>query len=148
VNDFESGLNSLLTELFNNVLKFEEQSIKTWDVPITITEVHIIEAVNNQENTTTSKIAAELNIAMPTATVAVKKLEQKSLIEKTPCPDDRRSAIIKLTDMGKKINRLHQLFHRRMIRNVSKQIASAERDVLLRAVQTLNLFFRARIEAL
>ena len=150
MNAFEQSLNHLLVDTFNYILKYEETSLKKiLSVPVTITEAHLIEAVGNQENqeTTVSGIASLLGIAMPTATVAVKKLEHKGFINKFPCANDGRSTIISLTELGKKIERAHRLFHERMVRNISRQFADAEKEALLHAVKTLSEFFREKVEA-
>jgi len=150
VNDFETSLNRMLADTFNNILKYEEVSLRNvLGVPVTITEVHIIEAVGNQENreTTISRIASLLNISKPTATVAVMKLEQKGFVVKKPCERDARRIIVSLTDMGGRIDRMHRLFHAKMVKNISRQFADAEKEVLLRAVKTLSEFFKSRVEA-
>jgi len=84
---------------------------------------------------------------MPTATVAVKKLESKGFINKVPCAKDGRRTIISLTDMGKKIEKAHRLFHRRMVKNISNQFEESEKDVLFRAVTKLSEFFKEKVEA-
>ena len=150
MDDFEKSLNHVLVDTFNSILKYEESSLKKIvRVPVTITEAHIIETIGSQENeeTTVSEIAFMLNISMPTATVAVKKLESKGFITKAPCARDGRRTIISLTDMGKKINRAHGLFHKRMVRNISRQFQETEKDVLYRAVMKLSDFFKERVEA-
>ena len=150
MNDFESSLNSKLIDTFNYILKYEEISLQKFlDVPVTITEAHMIEAVGNQKDqeVTVSKIAFFLNIAMPTATVAVKKLESKGFIKKVPCERDARRAIISLTDLGRKIDKVHRLFHEKMVRNISVQFLESEKDVLLRAIEKLSVFFREKVEA-
>jgi len=150
MDDFEKGLNKVLVDTFNSILKFEESSLKKIvDEPITITEAHIIEVIGSKEHneTTVSEIASHLNVSMPTATVAVKKLDQKNFIRKVPCALDRRKSIISLTDMGKRIYRAHRLFHTRMVRNISRQFQDTEKDILFRAVTKLNDFFKEKIEA-
>jgi len=150
VNAFEQNLNNLLVDTFNYVLKYEETSLKKiLSVPVTISEAHIIEAVGNQENqeTTVSGIAALLGIAVPTATVAVKKLELKGFITKVPCVNDGRRSIISLTDLGKRIEKAHRLFHERMVKNISRQFADAEKEVLLHAVKMLSEFFKEKVVA-
>ena len=140
----------MLVDTFNNILKYEETSLKAiMNIPITITEAHMIEAVGRQENeeATVSKIASLLNIAMPTATIAVKKLESKGFIKKAPCDTDGRCTIISLTDLGKKIDRAHRLFHEKMVRNISRQFLDSEKEVLLTAIDKLNEFFKAKVEA-
>ena len=150
MDGFEKSLNHVLVDTFNYILKYEEISLKTiLHVPVTITEAHMIEAVGKQENkeTTVSKIASFLNIAMPTATVAVKKLERKGFVKKAPCEKDGRRTIISLTDMGRKIEKVHHLFHEKMVRNISNQFLDVEKEVLLKAIRTLSEFFRVKVEA-
>jgi len=150
MDDFEKSLNHVLVDTFNMILKYEESSLKKIvSVPVTITEAHMIEAIGTQENeeTTVSEIASLLSISMPTATVAVKKLESKGFIKKAPCVRDGRRTIISLTEMGKKIEKAHRLFHKRMVRNISNQFPEAEKDILFRAVTKLSEFFKEKIEA-
>jgi len=150
MDDFEKSLNTVLVDTFNLILKFEEVSLKkVVSVPVTITEAHIIESIGACENgeSTVSEIAFLLSISMPTATVAVKKLESKGFIIKTPCAKDKRRTIISLTETGKRIDRAHGLFHKRMVKNISSQFQEIEKDVLYRAVSKLSEFFKQRVEA-
>ena len=149
MDDFEKSLNHVLVDTFNSILKYEQGSLKnTLKVPVTITEAHIIEAIGTQENqeATVSGIASLLNISMPTVTVAVKKLETKGFIRKVPCATDGRRTIISLTDMGKRIERAHRLFHMRMVKNISNQFPEDEKDVLFRALTRLSEFFKVRTQ--
>ena len=150
MDNFEKSLNDVLVDTFNSILKFEESSLKNIvSVPVTITEAHMIEAIGTQENkeATVSEIASILSVSMPTATVAVKKLESKGFITKAPCAKDGRRTIISLTEMGRKIDRAHGLFHKRMVRNISNQFKESERDVLYKAIAKLSEFFREKVEA-
>ena len=150
MDNFEKSLNFVLVDTFNSILKFEESSLKKIvSVPVTITEAHMLEAVGEQEDegATVSDVASFLGVSMPTATVALKKLENKGFINKEPCVKDGRRMIISLTEMGKKINRAHSLFHRRMVKNISNQFPETEKDVLFKAVTRLNSFFKERVEA-
>jgi len=150
MDNFEKSLNNVLVETFNSILKFEESSLKNIvDVPVTITEAHMIETIGMQENkeATVSEIASMMSISMPTVTVAVKKLENKGFIKKAPCAKDGRRFIISLTEVGKKIDRAHGLFHKRMVRNISNQFKETEKEVLYRAITKLSDFFRERVEA-
>ena len=149
MNEFETSLNSLLADTFNYILRFEESSLKgISNMSVTVAEAHALEAIGRQnDNITVSEIAAALDIAVPTATVAVRRLEEKHYIVKTACPKDARRSMLSLTEQGKKVNRAHELFHRRMVRNVSREFTDAEREVLLRAIQKLSGFFKEKVEA-
>jgi len=150
MDDFEKSLNDVLVDTFNSILKFEENSLKKIvSVPVTITEAHMIEAIGTKENneTTVSELAFTLSISMPTATVAVKKLESKGFIQKAPCTRDGRRTIISLTEAGKRVDRAHSLFHQRMVKNISRQFEEDEKEVLFRAVSKLNGFFKDKVGA-
>ncbi|MDD4414664.1 MAG: MarR family transcriptional regulator [Oscillospiraceae bacterium] len=148
MNAFEENLNDLLVNTLNYVLKFEETSLKTIaDTPVTVTEAHIIESISKRMGkSTVSDIATDLNIAVPTATVAVKKLTSKGLVQKAPFSEDGRRFIISLTERGEKVDRAHGIFHRRMVRNISREFSDDEKELLLTAIQKLSLFFKEKIE--
>ena len=150
MDDFVSRLNVLLVDTFNNILKYEESSLKkALKVPVTITEAHIIEAIGMRQDdeTTISDIASYMGIAAPTATVAMKKLESKGFVRRSGSATDGRRVVISLTDLGERIDRAHRLFHRKMVRNISMQFPDDEKDILLRAMQKLSEYFNGRIEA-
>ena len=149
MNDFETNLNNMLVDTFNYILKYEEMSLKTISsVPVTVTEVHMIEAINKKGGkASVSEIASVLNIAMPTATVALKKLESKGFVTKVPCTDDGRRTIISLTPLGQRIDKAHGIFHRKMVRNVSCGFLDSEKAILLTAVNKLSEFFKEKVEA-
>ena len=148
MNTFEQSLNSLLVDTFNSILKFEEISLRNiLHTPVTISEAHVIEAIGKQgSGVTVSEIASSLDVALPTITVAVKKLESKGLVAKVPCTVDGRRSIISLTDAGKYIDRAHSIFHRRMVRDISRGFLDSEKDVLLGIIKKLGEFFKEKAE--
>jgi DNA-binding MarR family transcriptional regulator len=147
---FEKSLNHVLVEVFNLILKYEERMLrKALKVPLTITETHTIEAIGRRKDkeTTVSDIASLLSVSMPTATVAIKKLESKGFIKKDSCEKDGRRTIISLTGLGRRIEKAHHLFHESMVRNISNQFIETEKVVLLQTINKLNDFFKEKIEA-
>ncbi|HHT53708.1 MAG TPA: MarR family transcriptional regulator [Clostridiales bacterium] len=143
MDEFEKSLNDILVNTFNNILKYEEASLKTIaDIPVTMAEAHMIEAISKRGGqSTVSDIANDLNITPPTATVAVKKLEKKGFVIKVPFSKDGRRFIISLTRKGEKVDRAHSIFHRRMVRNISRKFTDTEKNILLVAVKKLGDFF-------
>ena len=151
VNEFEKGLNLALIDTFYYILKCEEASLQQLlNVPVTLTEAHMIDTIGRQERkeSSVSRIARLLNIAMPTATVAVKKMEKKGFVKKQPCESDARRTIISLTDVGRKIEKIHHLFHEKMVRNISGQLQDGEKEILLSTTRKLSEFFRSTAEQL
>ena len=148
MSEFETHLNTLLVDVFHKILRFEEVTLKSiLGMSITVTEAHILDVIGkHNENITVSEVASTLNVSVPTVTVAVKKLQSKGFITKTSCADDGRRFIIGLTESGKKICRAHDLFHRKMVRDLSRDLSDAEKEVLLSGVKKLNDFFGKKAE--
>ncbi len=146
--DFETRLNELLIDIFNSVSKYEARSLKSLsDNAVTAAEAHIIEAVAKAgDGMTVGDIAAALNVAASTATVALKKLEGKGLVTKTASPEDGRRSIIRLTELGMKINRAHMYFHRRLAKNVGHDMTEPEKEILLSATGKLARFLREKAD--
>ncbi len=149
MNEFESCINEILVDTFQYITQYEEVSLRNiHTVPVTINEAHMIDAIAKKQDTATvSELAQQLGVTVPTATVAVKKLESKGFITKHPCPDDGRRYTISLTETGNHINRVHSIFHRRMVNNISRKFTEEERAVLLQALQKLRDFFKDSAES-
>lgn len=146
MNDFEKNLNTILVDTFNTILKYEESALKTIaSIPLTVAEAHMLEAIQkNGGVTTVSDLAARLSISLPTTTVAVKRLEKKGFVTKMPSSVDGRSFVISLTDLGKKVDRAHSLFHLKMVKSISREFDEAQQEALLTAIEKLNWFFKEK----
>ena len=142
--EYEERLNFLLTDTFDNILNMEQKMLKHIHNALTISEVHLIDAVGRSDKTNTvSEIANVLNLAVPSVTIAVNKLVKKGYLNKTKNPDDGRSVYIILTREGKKIYRLHRYFHIKMIQALCSSLTENEKTVLLNGVEKLDDFFRS-----
>ena len=58
--------------------------------------------LNNDGGMTLTELADELNIRLPSLSESIKKLESKGFIKKEPLPNNAKSNLIVLTDIGKK----------------------------------------------
>ena len=146
--DFEETLNDILVDTFNNILKYEEKSLQSIsDIPITVSEAHLLQAVTkNGGQASISELSEILKVTLPTTTVAVKKLEKKGFLEKSTSSEDGRKSVITLTLLGKKAQRAHNLFHRKMVRNVSSVFNEKEKEILLSSMSKLSDFFKDKAE--
>ena len=143
MNNFEQNLNKLLVEIFNSILKYEERFLKKmYDFPITVSEAHMIELIGRFEKPSIGQLAALLDITPPSVTVAVKKLERKGFLMRLQNSADGRKAHVCLTEIGRRIDRIHSLFHRQLVRNISGQTNENEQKILLGAVEKISLFFK------
>jgi DNA-binding MarR family transcriptional regulator len=136
-------LNEFLTDIFNGILKIEEQSIKkSSDATLSIAELHIIEKIGDAEVIRMSQLAKALNVTVGTVTVSVDRLQKKGFIERSRIENDRRVVILKLTAKGGAAYRLHQKFHNKMIDGIVVGLSENEEEVLSKALSNLAKFFK------
>ena len=146
--DFDETLNDILVDTFNNIIKYEEKSLQSiGDIPITVSEAHLLQAVaKNGGQASISELSMILKVTLPTTTVAVKKLEKKGFLEKGTSSEDGRKSVITLTLLGQKAQRAHNLFHRKMVRNVSSVFNEEEKKILISSMSKLSDFFKDKAE--
>ncbi|MGX7328192.1 fatty acid biosynthesis transcriptional regulator FabT [Enterococcus bulliens] len=136
-------INDLLVEVFNDILVIEESELKKSQFnDLSITEMHTIEAVGMYKKKTTTEVARELSVTVGTLTIAVNRLVKKGYVERIRSEDDRRVVKLGLTKKGKLLYRVHQHFHREMIRSVVKGMDKDEVSALLQALDSLHKFLQ------
>ena len=148
MDGFSSTLNEILVEVYHNILKMEEQTLKNMgNVQLSINEMHLIECVGKkvEAGLTVSELASALRITRPSATVAVNKLEKKGYVEKRNCENDGRVVRVFLTHQGKVIDNYHKFYHRNMVKEISGDFTEEEKQCLIRAIEKLNDFFVSSI---
>ena len=137
------SLNTLLVETFNAILKVEEQSLRrATRETVTVTELHLLDAVAQDEQATISSLAAATRVTVSTMTTGVKRLEAKQYLERVRETADRRVVRVRLTERGRALAYAHKRFHRRMARAVVDGLPEQELDALTRAMENLRDFFR------
>lgn len=135
-------LNELLVNLFHNVMDIEADAVITEEFKdITNNDMHIIEAIGNDEPRSMSVIAKSLNITVGTLTTNMNSLEDKKYILRERSKTDKRVVLVKLTEKGRKAFFHHRDFHRRMIHSIVKDLEEDEMKVLIRCLQNLTKFF-------
>lgn len=144
-NETKEVLNILLVKLFNDILKIEEKSLKEGEfLDLTVTEMHIIEAIGIEKEKTMSEIASDLNITVGTLTTAINRLIKKEYVYRRRIEEDRRVVLVMLTDTGKKAYESHANFHDDMIQGVLEELSQSEEVVLVQSLKKLTNFFEAK----
>jgi len=136
-------VNDYLVSVFNDILTIEESELKKSQFnDLSITEMHTIEAIGVYKKKTSSEVAKELSITVGTLTVAINNLVKKGYVERLRSEDDRRVVKLGLTKKGKLLFRVHQHFHREMVKNILKGMEQEEEQALLRALKNLHDFLQ------
>ncbi len=148
MDKFDMELNSILVEVYHNILRVEEQTLKKANgISLSISEMHLIEAVGKgaEVGRSISEIAEDLNITRPSATVAVNKLEKKGYLEKLSSKEDGRVVRVHLTREGQVVDRYHRYYHHNMVKEISSEFTEEEKVYLLKAINKLNDYFKKGI---
>ena len=148
MDPFSRELNELLVSTYREITRIEELVLRSLSKnTLSISELHMLDVVGRAGCTVTD-IAQSMGISMPSATIAVKKLEKKGYVTKEKDANDARKVLIRLTIEGRKAEAAHRWFHRQMVNHVSKAIEPQEQKMLLYAVRELDAFFKQKAHEL
>ena len=119
------NVNLMIEEIYKVFYEIEELMLKQGIKCLTTTELHVIEAVGNDE-LTMNELSDKLGITMGTATVAVNKLNDKGFIKRERSSDDRRKVFVTLSKKGLEALKYHDLFHKTIIAKITKDLSNGE----------------------
>ena len=148
MDPFRYELNELLVSTYREINRIEELALRRLSKnTLSISELHMLDVVGRKGCTVTD-IAQSMGISMPSATIAVKKLEKKGYVTKERDTTDARKVVIRLTLEGRKAEAAHHWFHRQMVHNVEKAVPAQDQKALLYAIRELNVFFTKKAHEL
>lgn len=119
------NVNLMIEEFYKVFYEIEELMLKQGIKCLTTTELHVIEAIGNDE-LTMNELSDKLGITMGTATVAVNKLNDKGFIKRERSSDDRRKVFVTLSKKGLEALKYHDLFHKTIIAKITKDLSDKE----------------------
>lgn len=135
-------LDGLFTETFNSILRIEERSLNNRITQgLSITEIHTIVAVGLYESNPMSVVAARLDVTLGTLVTAVNKLEKAGFVKRERCEEDRRKVLLSLTNQGRKVYRVHAMFHQHMVDEALSDLSEEEERVLMVALGKVKSYF-------
>lgn len=137
-------LNEILVRLFRDINTIEERAIRTEEYKdVTTNDMHVMEAIGTQQAKNMTSVAKALEVTTGTLTIAVNSLVKKGYVERVRSEEDRRVVLVSLSEKGQKAYLHHQQFHQRMIDAILEELDDEEQQVLEKALQKLNQFFRS-----
>lgn len=139
MNVDDAKINEYLTAIFNNVLIIEESSLLSSRFSdVTIKEMHTIDVIGEKKGATPTDVARALMVTLGTVTTSLNNLERKGYIERVRSTKDRRVVHLYLTKKGRLVYRLHQRFHRAMVRQITEGMDEVEFKAMKKGL--LNLY--------
>lgn len=145
----ESMIDQVLVHLFNDLLRIEEKTLQKHCGPLSMREIHIIEAVCAQQNddNTMTVLAAMLRVTVGSLTVAVKTLERKGYLIRKRSETDRRRVHVLPLPPALEVEKHHREYHKRMVQAVTSAISPEQLDVLIESLHAINDYFYDQEEA-
>lgn len=137
-------INELLVDVFNHILSIESGVLKQKGVRLSMTEVHVLEAVRNVEVPTMGNVAHKLRVTLGTLTTSVNVLVKKGYIIRERDESDRRKVYLSLTDNAKHVLVIHDEFHDEMIDSLFKDLNLEKDEVLLKSLENISHYFKQR----
>ena len=139
-----SVLNELLKEIFNQILSIQEDALRKQGVTISMNEVHILEAIKEEEKPFMGTIAKKLRITIGTLSVAITVLEKKGYVKKEVDPSDKRRILLKLTKKAHPVLLIHEKFHDEMVDHVIKDLNLDQNSTLIQSLSELSQYFKEK----
>lgn len=138
----EQELNDFLVQVFHDILRLEEASLRQSCGNLSVAELHVLDVVSRcGPPCGMADIASALHVTAGTATVAVKTLEQKAYLVRTRHQTDRRRVCVQLTDKAYPVLAHHQAFHTKLVRAAAQGLSEEELRALCRALARLHRHF-------
>lgn len=134
-------INELLVTTFNFILDIEADILKAKGVKLSMTEVHVLEAIRNADLPTMTNISNKLRITVGTLTTSVKVLVQKKYVERYKDDSDKRRVLLRLTEQANKVLEIHDQFHDKMIDEILEDLKLDEDQVLIKSLEKINDYF-------
>ncbi|WP_305080929.1 MarR family winged helix-turn-helix transcriptional regulator [Oceanobacillus sp. CFH 90083] len=143
MNDHQEEVLSLklfivLTRALESLKKRAEEDIKSKG--LNPTEFAVLELVYNKGEQPIQKIGEKVLIASSSITYVVDKLEKKKLLERKPCPNDRRVTFAAITAEGRGL--MDNIFpkHRTAINEICAGLDGDEKQQLIEQLKKLGYY--------
>lgn len=134
---------SEISETFNLAMKVQEEFLKSGPFPeLSLTEVHVIEAVSKETFPTMTNVARRLQVTVGTLTTNVKSIIKKGFLSKEQYEKDHRFTILRITSKGYEALAYHDKFHQELSSLYEERIADDQFNWVLDTFEKVNVGLR------
>ncbi|MDD3126093.1 MAG: MarR family winged helix-turn-helix transcriptional regulator [Candidatus Izemoplasmatales bacterium] len=142
MSEAKTLINELLVDIFNRILAIEGEELKNNGVRLSMSEVHVLEAISLASEPSMSAIAKKLGITVGSATTAINTLVQKGYVSRRSIDRDRRKVLVSLEKPALEVLRIHDYFHEKMIDSIFTDLHVDEDEVLITSLKKVASYFR------
>ncbi|MGG3466244.1 MarR family transcriptional regulator [Neobacillus pocheonensis] len=105
---------------------------------LSITEFSVLEVLYHNEKQTIQQIGNSVLISSGSMTYVIDKLEQKGLLNRHPCPDDRRVIHVTLTNAGIDLMENIMPKHQELVNDMFGSLNREEAQVIVNLLKRIN----------
>ncbi|MGG1679946.1 MarR family winged helix-turn-helix transcriptional regulator [Neobacillus sp. NRS-1170] len=105
---------------------------------LSITEFLVLEVLYHNEKQTIQQIGNSILISSGSMTYVIDKLEQKGLLNRLPCPDDRRVIHVALTNAGIALMEKIMPKHQELVNDMFGSLNSEEAQIIVNLLKRIN----------
>jgi MarR family transcriptional regulator, 2-MHQ and catechol-resistance regulon repressor len=98
---------------------------------LSITDFSVLEVLFHKGKQTIQQIGTSILISSGSMTYVIDKLEQKNLLKRNACPDDRRAIHVTLTDVGIELMNKVMPIHEDFVDYAFDSLDSSEQETLV-----------------
>ena len=133
------AINNTLVHLFNEIWELEGEAVITEEYKdITNNDMHIIEAIGLDGDSTMSMVAKKMRITAGSLTTSINSLVKKGYVTRKRSDKDRRVVHIMLTEKGEKAYFHHRDFHIQMVSCATENMDDQEIQRLNRQIHEME----------
>ncbi|HLS07524.1 MarR family transcriptional regulator [Lentibacillus sp.] len=128
----------VLNRTLESIKKRVEEDIKC--LGLNPTEFAVLELIYNKGEQPIQKIGEKVLIASSSITYVVDKLEKKKLLERKPCPGDRRITFAAITAKGTEL--MNEIFpqHKTAIQEILSGLDTNEKENMIQQLKKLGYY--------
>ncbi|MEH7390294.1 MarR family winged helix-turn-helix transcriptional regulator [Bacillus sp. JJ1474] len=105
---------------------------------LSITEFSVLEVLYQKGKQTIQQIGKRILISSSSMTYCLDKLEQKGLLSRTACPDDRRAIHVLLTDEGNELMKEIMPKYQELVDGLFDSLNSEEAETLVHLLKKVR----------
>lgn len=129
----------VVVDVFNTAMDVQDIYLKKGPFnKLTMSEMHVLDAVDKESSPSMSAVANHLNITLGTLTTAVKKIIDKGFLIKEQSTQDQRIYYLKLTDLGVEALKVHEQFHKELDEMYKHYIPDEQLDWVFHALKQIH----------
>jgi MarR family 2-MHQ and catechol resistance regulon transcriptional repressor len=106
---------------------------------LSITEFSVLEVLYLKERQTIQQIGSSILITSGSMTYVIDKLEQRGLLKRSGCPNDRRAIYVALTEQGMNVMKQIMPKHQRLTNDFFASLNPDEADTFIQLLEKVKM---------